>query len=83
VTIKCFFVVFLSLYAIALVLLLFGTFGTFGLFGRERDPLAGVFLMPLGLRWNLIGDRIGFAGAWLGILAPVINAAKLFWIWRR
>ena len=77
---KWLFLIFLGLYAIALALLLVGTFG---LFGQERDPLAGIFLVPLGLPWNLIGDRIGLADAWLGILAPAINAAILFWIWRR
>ena len=30
--------------------------GTFGLFGTERDPLAGVFLLPLGLPWVLAID---------------------------
>ncbi|MEQ8411217.1 MAG: hypothetical protein RIB52_06655 [Erythrobacter sp.] len=77
---KWLFLIFLGLYALALALLLVGTFG---LFGQERDPLAGIFLVPLGLPWNLIGDRIGLAGAWLGILAPAINAAILLWIWRR
>ena len=38
------------LYLTALALLLIGTFG---LFGQERDPSAGVFLMPLGLPWVL------------------------------
>jgi len=30
--------------------------GNFGLFGSERDPLSGVFLLPLGLPWNLFID---------------------------
>ena len=30
--------------------------GTFGLFGQERDPLAGVFLVPLGWPWNRAVD---------------------------
>ncbi|OBV10589.1 hypothetical protein I603_1802 [Erythrobacter dokdonensis DSW-74] len=65
---------------IALALL---AIGTFGLFGQERDPLSAVFLLPLGLPWNLVGDRIGLAGPWLPILAPGINAAILYWLWRR
>lgn len=40
---------FLVLYIVALLFLLIGTFG---LFGAERDPLSGIFLLPLGLPWN-------------------------------
>ena len=54
-----------------------------GLFGQEQDPLAGVFLMPLGLPWNILGDRLGLGGPLLGILAPAINAAILYWLWKR
>ncbi len=63
------------LYLFALALLLIGTFG---LFGQERDPLAGVFLMPLGLPWVLWLD--GFPEAllpWLAAFAPVLNLAIL------
>jgi hypothetical protein len=31
--------------------------GTFGLFGQPQDPLAGVFLVPLGWPWNRLVDR--------------------------
>ena len=74
------FYVFLALYALALVLL---AIGTFGWFGKERDPLSGVFLMPLGLPWNLLGDRLGLDGPLLAILAPAINAGILYWLWKR
>lgn len=77
---KWVFFIFVGLYLVALALL---AIGTFGLFGQERDPLSGVFLMPLGLPWNLVGDRIGLAGPWLAVLAPAINAAILYWLWRR
>ncbi|MFL0357400.1 hypothetical protein ACI5KX_13080 [Erythrobacter sp. GH1-10] len=77
---KWVFFVFIALYAAALALL---AIGTFGWFGQEQDPLSGIFLMPLGLPWNLIGDRIGLTGPWFAILAPAINAAILFWLWRR
>lgn len=63
--------IFAVLYLLALGLLLIGTFG---LFGSEQDPLAGVFLMPLGLPWNLMLD--GFpepARPWLSGLSPLIN----------
>lgn len=77
---KWVFIVFMALYVLALFLL---AVGTFGLFGQEQDPLSGVFLMPLGLPWNLLGDRMGLAGPWIAILAPAINAAILYWLWKR
>lgn len=63
------------LYLVALTLLLIGTFG---LFGQERDPLAGVFLMPLGLPWVLWFDGVaeGFK-PWVAILAPALNLVIL------
>ena len=36
--------IFAVLYVAAIVLLLVGTFG---LFGNEKDPLSGIFLLPL------------------------------------
>lgn len=63
------------LYLVALVLLLIGTFG---LFGQERDPLAGVFLVPLGLPWVVWMDGLPDALLpWVGIFAPLINLAVL------
>ena len=60
-----------ALYLVALALLLIGTFG---LFGQERDPLAGVFLMPLGLPWVLWLDGVADAfKPWVAILAPALN----------
>ncbi|SDK64592.1 hypothetical protein [Aliiruegeria lutimaris] len=63
------------LYLFALALLLIGTFG---LFGQERDPLAGVFLMPLGMPWvlwlNGLPDEIL---PWLAAMAPLLNLAIL------
>ena len=61
-------------YALALGLL---TIGTFGLFGQEKDPLAGVFLLPLGLPWvYLLGPTEG--SPWIGIAAPGLNLALLW-----
>jgi hypothetical protein len=40
---------FVLAYAVALVALVVGVFG---LFGAERDPLAAVFLVPLGMPWT-------------------------------
>ena len=63
----------LSLVALALLAI-----GLFGLFGQERDPLAGVFLMPLGLPWVLWLDGVGAAlTPWLAALAPALNLALL------
>lgn len=77
---KWVFFIFLALYAIALLLL---AIGTFGWFGQEQDPISGVFLLPLGLPWNLLADRLGFSGPATAILAPAVNAAILFWLWKR
>jgi hypothetical protein len=60
-----------------LALLLFLT-GTFGWFGSPQGPLAGVFLVPLGLPWNLLldwaPDRLR---AVLAAAAPILNIAIL------
>jgi hypothetical protein len=82
---KWVFGVFLTLYLIAFFLYLIGTFGWFG---QARDPLSGVFLMPLGLPWNLIadkivGERIATFGAAIGVLSPLVNLGILYWLWRR
>lgn len=64
-----------GLYLVALAFLLIGTFG---LFGQERDPLAGVFLMPIGLPWVLWLDRFPEPlHPWLATLAPLLNLAIL------
>lgn len=73
--------VFLGFYFVALALFLIGTFG---LFGQVRDPLSGVFLMPLGLPWVLWLD--GFPEPllpWLAAMAPLLNLAvmSLFCRW--
>ncbi|MDG5749086.1 hypothetical protein P8Q88_12955 [Qipengyuania sp. XHP0207] len=67
------FYLFLLLYAVALFLL---AVGTFGWFGQVRDPLSGVFLIPLGLPWIWLGDAAGLTGPALAILAPAINPAS-------
>ncbi len=67
-------------YMVALGLLLVGTFG---LFGQERDPLSGVFLMPLGLPWNLFFDSASDTlKPWLASLAPALNLALLWLLCR-
>lgn len=71
--------IYVVLYLGALALLIIGTFG---LFGQEQDPLAGVFLLPLGLPWNILLDRIGLAGPLLAVLAPLLNIAIVWGLWR-
>lgn len=52
--------------------------GSFGLFGSPQGPLAGVFLVPLGLPWNLMLDGASEdARPWLAALAPVVNLLVL------
>lgn len=66
---------FIALYLLALALFLVGTFG---LFGQTRDPLSGVFLMPLGLPWNRFVDFAPqSAWPWLAALAPLLNIGIL------
>ena len=62
---------FSILYALALGLFIIGTFG---LFGSPSGPLAGVFLVPLGLPWNLLLDVFP-EPLWptLAALAPALN----------
>lgn len=55
-------IVFAALYALAFLLFVIGTYGWFG---SPQGPLAGVFLMPLGLPWNL----------WLDGLPPAVRPA--------
>lgn len=68
-------------YVVALALL---AVGTFGLFGAERDPLSAVFLIPLGLPWNLLSGSLpdGWIRALAATLAPLLNLALLAGICR-
>jgi hypothetical protein len=71
---------FTGAYAVALVLLIIATYG---LFGNQRDPLAGVFLIPLGLPWVLWID--GLPEGVLPVaaaLAPLVNLAVIVGICR-
>ena len=73
-------VAFAVLYSAALLLLAFGTFGWMGV---ERDPLAAVYLVPLGLPWNRFLD--GFPAGWLPWLAaaaPLVNLLLMVLICR-
>jgi hypothetical protein len=57
------------LFALALLLI-----GTFGLFGQPRDPLSGIFLLPLGMPWLIwLDDLPDPLLPWAGALAPLIN----------
>lgn len=77
---KWIFFIFLGLYVLAAALMLISAFG---LFGQENDPLSALFLLPLGLPWNVIADRLGIAGTASILLAPLVNAGLLYWLWKR
>jgi hypothetical protein len=77
---KWVFWIFAILYALALLLFLVGNFGWFG---QEKDPLSGIFLMPLGLPWSFIGDRLGITQMAVGLLSPAINLGIFYWLWKR
>ena len=67
---------FAALYAAALVLFLIGTYGRFG---SPQGPLAGIFVIPLGLPWNrLLG---GLPPAVLPAAAVAAPALNLFLLW--
>lgn len=74
------FLIFCGLYAVALALL---AIGTFGLFGQPKDPVSGVFLLPLGVPWNNLLSAAGLGEVASMIVAPAINAAILFGLWKR
>lgn len=66
---------FIALYLFALAMFLVGTFG---LFGQTRDPLSGVFLIPLGWPWNWLVDLAPQpTWPWLAALAPLLNLSLL------
>ena len=72
--------IWIVLYALALLLLLVGTFG---LFGSPRDPLAGVFLVPLGLPWSRLVDAFPEPlWPWLAAAAPTVNLAIILLLCR-
>jgi hypothetical protein len=63
--------IYTVLYVFALILLVIGMFG---LFGQPRDPLSGVFLIPLGLPWNQFVDLAPEPfWPWLTAAAPLLN----------
>ncbi len=69
-------------YLLALGLL---AIGTFGLFGQAQDPLAGVFVIPLGFPWIKFVD-LAPERTWpvLAALTPAINLGIIwaFCKWR-
>lgn len=78
---KIVFYGFLALYVVALMLLVIGSFG---LFGSERDPLAGVFLVPLGVPWSLMASDAPEAMLpWIGAGAPLVNLLLIGLLCRR
>ncbi|WP_417611615.1 hypothetical protein [Parasphingorhabdus sp.] len=77
---KWLFWIFFGFYLLSIFIFLTGIFGWFG---EPQDPLSGIFLLPLGLPWVLIGDQIGLTSAALAIASPAINLGILFWLWKR
>lgn len=67
---------FAVLYAAAFLLFLIGTYGWFG---SAQGPLAGIFLIPLGLPWNqLLGGLPSAALPAAAIAAPALNLLLLW-----
>ncbi|MCC7267894.1 MAG: hypothetical protein IT546_11210 [Caulobacteraceae bacterium] len=70
------FWIFLGLYAAALAIFVIFTFG---LFGQDKVPLAGIFLILLGVPWVQLGGVPDAVGPWFAVIAPVGNLAPLAW----
>jgi hypothetical protein len=71
---------FAVLYAVAFALYLIGTYGWFG---SPRGPLAGAFLVPLGLPWILGFDVLPSAMLpAAAIAAPALNLGLLWGLCR-
>lgn len=66
---------YMLLYALAFALFLIGAFG---LFGSPQGPLAGVFLVVLGLPWTTMLDPMPTVlRPWAAGLALLLNAGLL------
>lgn len=72
-------IVFAVAYLLALLVFLTGTFGWFG---QDTDPLSGLFLIPLGLPWNLIPVPEGWL-TFSAIAAPLLNLVLIVFVCRR
>ena len=74
----------IGLFAVAyLIAVALFIIGTYGLFGSPSGPMAGIFLVPLGVPWIFLLDGVSEnLKPWLGILAPGINLALLWLICR-
>lgn len=73
---------FAALYAAAFALFLIGSYGWFG---SPQGPLAGVFLVPLGLPWILTLDVLPESlRPAMGVAAPALNLLLLWGLccWR-
>lgn len=76
-----FFRLFVVAYVVALAIFLIGTFQ---LFGHKEEPMAGIFLIPLGLPWFRVADLFGEAlTPWFATITPLINATILWALARR
>lgn len=66
---------FVSVYVLSLVLFVIGTFG---LLGSPQGPLAGIFVVILGLPWTTLLDPLpDTLRPWAAGLAPALNASIL------
>lgn len=71
-----FVIVFAVLYAAVFVLFLIGTYGWFG---SPEGPLAGVFILPLGLPWSRWLDALPLAvRPAAAVAAPALNLLLLW-----
>ncbi|EDM69471.1 hypothetical protein RAZWK3B_12502 [Roseobacter sp. AzwK-3b] len=68
--------VVIGITALYLFALAYFVIGTYGLFGQAPNPLAGVFLLPLGLPWSLLLTGLPeTVRPWALVAAPLLNIA--------
>lgn len=68
--------IFLGLYALALMFFLVFEFG---LVGVEKAPMAGIFLILLGVPWLQLAGVPDIVPAGFAVVAPVGNLVLLGW----
>jgi hypothetical protein len=72
--------IWIGLYLVALFLF---AVGQFGLLGSEQTPLAGIFIVPLGLPWIRFVDAFPeLLWPWLAAGTPIINIMLLYGLYR-
>jgi len=69
---------FAVLYGLALTIL---AIGMFGLFGQPFEPLAGIYVILMGMPWSMaVFPAPEPLIPWLAALTPMVNLALIVWL---